>query len=300
MNDPVTSKMALQPIQPPPSRDVIRLGELGDRWRFPSDHIPVAAVVSGVRLGTWNVLNSKWVGFFADNHEGLAASNIVTDNSPIRPGTTWTKRDGRVLETALALISRLDLLLLQECGNEFIRELLQRLPKDKRLLKGRQDSSENDIVAIFDSKKLTFDPKASVLKEDGYSCKPGKPIMNMLFHQSDGDAIRVFHTHVPGDPQNPGIHEFARYVAAAQDTSFMTIAAGDLNFLAEQVKSAFFDAGVRELLSLISLNTSVGSGMVAKGIDHILVLNARDASTLISADELSAEIAQASALLNPD
>jgi hypothetical protein len=40
--------------------------------------------------------------------------------------------------------------------------------------------------------------------------------------------------------------------------------------------------------------------MVAKGIDHILVLNARDASTLISADELSAEIAQASALLNPD
>ena len=40
------------------------MGELHEKWQFPSDHLPVGIEVDGVKIISWNVLNNvymEWV-----------------------------------------------------------------------------------------------------------------------------------------------------------------------------------------------------------------------------------------------
>jgi hypothetical protein len=53
------------------------VGELHEKWRFPSDHLPVGIEVNGVRILSWNVLNNAYIEWVTEkDSQGLNGSLI--------------------------------------------------------------------------------------------------------------------------------------------------------------------------------------------------------------------------------
>lgn len=282
-----------------PAIPPLEIGELGSKWNFPSDHIPVAGEVANIRIGSWNILNSKWIHFFNENREGLAASAILSEDVPLYENGKWTKREEHTLQIVLSLLGKLDLIVLQECSNPFIRALSSNLPDNWSLLRATNGDPENDIIALYNQNKLYLDTDRSEFLGCAYACKAGKGIMNMHFTSHAGTGMRVIHTHVPGDPKMPGLAELAAYLDKNKE-AILTVVAGDLNFTEDRVASAFILAGLPPFHNLVSVNTVVATDKIAKSIDHILVFNEGIAcANSITHSELSKEIEGVSTLINP-
>jgi endonuclease/exonuclease/phosphatase family metal-dependent hydrolase len=282
-----------------PEKGITPLPELGQRWQFPSDHIPVAADVMGTRLCTWNVLNSRWTSFFEQNEEGLAASSIIADNIRVSPNTRLTVRDQKAITLSLELLNKVDLLLLQECGPAFSFELAEKIPAPFQMIRTLMIGSENDIFVVYNSQRLSYHPQESQLLDSPYEAKHLRPIMNLLFQKQDGSKLRVIHSHVPGDPELPCLNEFADHIGNTYNPETTTIVAGDLNFLKSEVQEKLAGVGISGEAYLSNLNTSLGPKRGAKCIDHIIVLNPSGPCQAIEASELAPEIVVASSLINP-
>ena len=134
-----------------------RVKSLGSDWQFPSDHIPVAAKIGDLRLGTFNLLNRKGVDFFKHDNEGLADSQIISDNVSIVREEDWSVREENILKITLGLVRQLDLLLLQECSLEFLAKLSLELPESIRLYTGRSDLPDSQIACLIREDRVALD-----------------------------------------------------------------------------------------------------------------------------------------------
>jgi predicted Fe-Mo cluster-binding NifX family protein len=95
-----------------------RLGEL---WKFPSDHPPIAAVLTlgkhSIKVASWNVLNRNYYKYIEQDTQGLKGSEISTYHEA---GT----RENKIIEKIQEMLQKdFHILCLQECWPELLEQL---------------------------------------------------------------------------------------------------------------------------------------------------------------------------------
>ena len=117
----ITSQIAIAAV-PLSQTSRVYVGELQERWKFPSDHLPIGISIqdttTSFRVISWNVLNSAYMKWIYDNSQGLARSDLTKEDIPIKEGGL-TLREQHVIDLVQSFST--DILCLQECSEIFIK-----------------------------------------------------------------------------------------------------------------------------------------------------------------------------------
>ena len=247
------------------------VGELQERWQFPSDHLPIGMTMDGLDIASWNVLDADYMSWVTEkNSQGLKRSMIVDEHVYIGD-SKLTVRDKHTAALVLEMISHpthpRSILALQECSQPFLEELRSRLPGHFQILSLYGDS------VLIDTKRLEL---IEAKKISGiFADTPTSAFQDISLRRLDnGQQIRLLNVHLPGDPQKPARFEFANYLSNTFDPAATTIAMGDMNFNEIEMSDAMnraFDSG-----SPFSLHSPYCTNISpyvfnSKAIDHFIV-----------------------------
>ena len=297
-----------QALTPPVSNPFgsLSLPEVGARWALPSDHLPIGARIGESTVASWNVLNTAYLHYIRENAQGLADSIIIDDNHKLSPDESLTVREAKVLEIVASILTKVDLVFLQECSPLVVEELTNRRPDGWIIATGHSTSSTNEICALFNGARITLDKAHSDIVEHGFvRCRaltPGleRPIMNLLFTTHSGERLRVIHTHAPGHPEHPAIEELAEYVEPyLTNPQVPTAIVGDLNFPEELIRNVFTRRSLPPFTNLVQMNTHIGTDGLPKQIDHILYVGPPGIAQPLQPDTFGPETASTANLINP-
>jgi endonuclease/exonuclease/phosphatase family metal-dependent hydrolase len=248
------------------------VGELQERWQFPSDHLPIGMSLGNFNIASWNVLDSEYMDWVIEkNSQGLSRSMIADEHIYI-DNSKLTIRDQHVVELILQMLQHPSypkhLLSLQECGEPFLAELERRLPSNFTVL-----SNEGNAVVIDQSHFEIVNAKSVA---GIFSNEPQRTIQDITLRLKNSDEnFRLVNGHLPGDPSKPGRFEFTQYLANTFDPNLATVAMGDMNFneleMADAIKQAFPDSTQPyDLYSPYCTNVSPYA-FNSKAIDHFIV-----------------------------
>lgn len=260
------------------------VGELHEQWQFPSDHLPIGITVDNVHIMSWNVLDSAYIGWVLDNSQGLSHS-MITDLHVYIDDTKLTVRDQVIVSLITDKISdrghSCSVMSLQECGRPFLKELQARLPKHWELI------SHGGQAVLIDQTKVQ---KVSARAIAGvFKAQPKRSFQEVVVRRVDnGDLIRLFNAHLPGDPQGPARYEFTQYLAKTFDPDLATIAMGDMNFNEYEMADALDKAFDSKLSYALYSPYCTNIGPVvfeSKAIDHFMVHTPKAAVIEISKPE---------------
>ena len=255
----------------PESKERVYVGELHEKWQFPSDHLPIGAAVGDTNIISWNVLNNAYMSWVYKNSQGLTDS-MITDQDVVVKDNGLTQRDLTMVKYILEMVEKNNsLICLQECSAEFIAELQETLPENMEIVLSFDTKVKDQEVVIYNKDEFSFIEK--IIDLDGYPSTQGKLLMTVAL-EKNGITYRVFNSHVPGDPNLPGRYEFAQYVKNHQQKGEITIALGDLNFDQYEMDDAFkVAAGDQEstFTRITPYQTNVGLDMYSKAIDHFFI-----------------------------
>ena len=252
----------------------VHVGKLKELWQYPSDHLPVGAEVNKIKIVSWNVLNNaymKWV--IETDDQGLNGSMITDLHKPAGDGLTLRER--KVVQMVTEMTAPNHVIALQECSSVFISRLQKALPDNWKLIRSSDRYLVDQDVVLFNENALSYKPERSEVPFDAYPSHPHKPIQNLYFETLGGSPLRIFNTHIPGDPALPCRQEFANYVRTAVSDYEPTVVVGDNNFERGQMEEAYTKAGFSDFEILTPWRTNVDPvKKESKGIDHIFVMNA--------------------------
>jgi len=270
------------------------VGKLGEKWRFPSDHLPVGIEVNGVRIISWNVLNNSYMEWVTEkDSQGLNGSLISELNQPIG-STGLTMRDVLVADMVKTMMSRGDVIALQECGAPFLECLQQRLLPGWKMVKSFDATVEDEDVILYNESRLKY--TSSETNMSVYPSSPGRHVLNALFsHQ--GQNFRILNAHIPGDPNKPGREEFGRYVFGQHREGAITVGLGDNNFERHEMIDAYRKAGFSEFSLHSPWQTNIDPyTKESKGIDHFFIAGDHSSRDL-QADEVLQNLGETIGLL---
>jgi endonuclease/exonuclease/phosphatase family metal-dependent hydrolase len=255
------------------------VGELQERWQFPSDHLAIGMTFDDLHIASWNILDAEAMDWVTkENSQGISRSMIAEEHIYIGD-SELTIRDQHVAQIVRQMLIHpthpRSILGLQECSDAFLEELLTHLPANFELIadKGNAMIIDRNVFEIVDVKAV-----AGV-----YSASPNRTFQDITLRRLDnGELLRFLNTHIPGDPQGPGRYEFARYLADTFNPLLPTIALGDMNFNEVEMSDALRQAFVRgrQPFSVYSpYCTNISPYIfISKAIDHFLVYNPEKSS----------------------
>ncbi len=207
------------------------VGELGEGWRFPSDHLPIGMSINGLNFTNWNILNTAYLGYILSNTQGLKDSLIMETNR-IGQDPRLTQREEIILDQVLTLLqhptSPRSLLSLQETGEAFWEVLKERLPPNFKTTTTFPNDLAHGDVFIYNSDLFEY----MSLQSETYTCNPTNTMMSLtLKERSSGQQYRFIQSHVPGGPvhSDPARAEFADFVMKQFDSSMVLVVMGDMN-----------------------------------------------------------------------
>lgn len=263
------------------------VGELQEKWQFPSDHLPIAMTFDNLNFASWNVLDAEYMSWVTEkNSQGLSRSMIADEHIYIRD-SKLTIRDKHVADLVLQMISHSthprSMLSLQECSKSFIEELRSRLPAHFEII-----SSHGEAILLD---RRHFDLLEAKEVSGVFTNEPHRTLQEISIRRLDnGQHLRLINIHLPGDPTKPGRFEFAQYLASTFDPALATIAMGDMNFneleMSDAMKQAFQNTSPFSLYSPYCTNISPYE-FNSKAIDHFLVYSPdKSPVTLNTPDQL--------------
>ncbi|MBX9924573.1 MAG: hypothetical protein K2Y01_10725 [Rhabdochlamydiaceae bacterium] len=268
----------------------IEVGELQEKWQFPSDHLPIGMTHDGDHFFSWNVLDAKYMSWITTkNTMGLSRSMIAQEHdisyNPKRP--SLTPRDMHVASLVLDAIHHpthpRSILALQECGRPFLEHLKSVLPPHFEFCSYGGNSiliDTNHFERIASSNSVIFNQ---------FLDSPDVAFQNIYVRRlSDDKILRLINIHMPGNPSLPSRFEFAKYLQESFTPEDSIIVMGDMNFneieMSEALEWAFKgEIEMSEALekefkgdSPFSLYapycTNISPGILkSKAIDHFLV-----------------------------
>lgn len=253
----------------------IYVGELHEKWRFPSDHLPVGVEVNGVRIISWNVLNNDAIDWVIEkDSQGLNGSLISDLNVKIQPDGL-TKRDVVIVEMIQNMMAQGHVIALQECGKPFLKHLETKLSSDWQLVKSSNTPVKDQNVVLYNMKGLDYSLSFSETPSPAYSQVPPRPLQHLCFTDSSGKDLHLINAHLPGKLVSSTPQEFAKFVTNIHQTSkegAMTIALGDHNFERDEMVAAYQKAGLDEFSFHSPWKTNVDpTTKDSKGIDHVFI-----------------------------
>lgn len=278
----------------------VYVGELQEKWQFPSDHVPIGMTFENLNFVSWNVLDAKFMNWVTEkNSQGLSRSMIVDEHVYIGD-SNLTVRDKHVIDLILQTISHpthpRSLLSLQECGEPFIEELSSRVPAHFEMISNR-DRGEAVLID-----RRCFEIVAAKEVSDIFADAPYRTFQDITLRRLDnGQLLRLVNAHLPGDPTKPARFEFAQYLAKTFDPALTTLAMGDMNFneleMADAMARAFRNNSPFSLYSPYCTNVSPDV-FNSKAIDHFLVYSPSESSVELNApDQIMPGLASVAALL---
>lgn len=246
------------------------VGELQEKWNFPSDHLPIGLTLDNLHYVSWNVLNTKHIHWVIEkNSQGLSHSMIADENVFIE-NSNLTLRDKHIVELILRMIAHpthpKSILALQECGESFLEELRHKLPSYFEIV------ANGELAFLFDNRMFDIHSQEEIFKVFEY--EPQRSIQDIILRRlSNGQLFRFINVHLPGDPTKPAPLELALYLASSFNLSLTTIAMGDMNFTAVEMgtalDNAFNDLPPFSLYSPYCTNISP-EVFTSKAIDHFI------------------------------
>lgn len=274
------------------------VGELQEKWQFPSDHLPIGMTFDNLNFVSWNVLDAEYMSWVTEkNSQGLSRSMIADEHVYIGD-SKLTIRDKHVVDLILQTIAHPThpraLLSLQECSNSFIEELRSRLPAHFEII-----SNQGDAV-LLDRRRFEIVEAKEVAGV--FADAPYRTLQDITLRRLDnGQLLRLVNVHLPGDPTKPGRFEFAQYLEKTFDSKLTTLAMGDMNFdeleMADAMAQAFRNNSPFSLHSPYCTNISPNV-FKSKAIDHFLVYSPNQSSVLLNTpDQIMPELAPVAALL---
>ena len=274
------------------------VGELQEKWQFPSDHLPIGMTFDHLNFVSWNVLDAEYMSWVTEkNSQGLSRSMIADEHVYIG-NSKLTVRDKHVVDLILQTISHpthpRSILSLQECGKPFIEELRSRLPAHFEMI-----SNHGDAV-LLDRRRLEVVEAKEV--SGIFTDAPYRTLQDITLRRLDnGEPLRLVNVHLPGDPTKPGRFEFAQYLANTFDSSLTTLAMGDMNFdelgMADAMTQAFQNNSPFSLYSPYCTDISPYV-FKSKAIDHFLVYSPNQSPVVLSTpDQIMPGLAPMVALL---
>ena len=134
-------QLALTPMLQPMGTYV---GELQEKWQFPSDHLPIGMTYDNLHFASWNVLDAQYMHWIMQkDSQGLDRSMIIDEHIYIGD-SELTLRDKHVVDLILKTISHpthpRSLLSLQECSKAFLKELNSQLPAHFEMVSNHGDA----------------------------------------------------------------------------------------------------------------------------------------------------------------
>lgn len=276
------------------------VGELQERWKFPSDHLPIGLTLDNLHFASWNVLNTKHIHWVIEkNSQGLSHS-MIADEHVFIENSSLTLRDKHVVELILQMIAHPThpkcILALQESGESFLEELRNKLPSYFEIV------ANGELAFLFDNRLFEIHSQEEIFKV--FEHEPQKSIQDIILRRfSNGQLFRFINVHLPGDPTKPAPLELALYLASSFNSSLTTIAMGDMNFTAIEMgtalDNAFIDLSPFSLYSPYCTNISP-EVFTSKAIDHFLFYSNENLfPSLNEPNEILIPLAPTVDLLNP-
>lgn len=276
------------------------VGELQEKWQFPSDHLPIGMTFENLNFVSWNVLDAKYMNWVTEkNSQGLSRS-MIADEHIYLENSMLTIRDKHVanliLETILHPTHPKAILSLQECSEPFIEELRSQLPSHFEILLSHGEAFliNRQLFEVVSHKTVS-----GIFSNESY-----RTVQDVTIRRLDnGQLLRLVNAHLPGDPTKPGRFEFAGYLAETFDPNLTTLAMGDMNFdeleMADAMQQAFHNSSPFSLCSPYCTNISPVL-FNSKAIDHFFIYSPNTSSVVASRpDEIMAGLSDTVALLQP-
>lgn len=278
------------------------VGQLQERWQFPSDHLPIGLTVDDLHIASWNVLDSAYMSWVTEKDSQGLKRSMIADEHVYIGDSKLTLRDQHVATLILQMIAHpshpKSLLSLQECSEPFLVELKSRLP------------SHFEIIA-HDGNAIVVDRnRFEILNANAiagvYSADPKRTFQDIVVRRLESqEKYRLLNVHIPGDPNGPARYDFTSYLSSTHDPSLTTIAMGDMNFNELEMSDAITKAFEQTPFTLYSpycTNISVSTEpnpFTSKAIDHFIVSKSANVK-LHQAEEVLIGLDSTARLLNPN
>lgn len=205
------------------------VGELGAKWSFPSDHLPISIWIDGIGITSWNILDPGCMRWILDNTQGLKESSLVTDHRPVKEGAALTIREAHVLDQLDTMIhcpNPQSVLALQEVGAATYAALKERLPSYMHIIRSNKGPLVHEDILIYDSRRLRHDGHVA----HNYSGKGNTWLLVKLKDKESKQRYHVIVSHVPGGPDAEGyLRELAEASLSRFDVKAHTLIVGDQN-----------------------------------------------------------------------
>lgn len=253
------------------------VGELQEKWQFPSDHLPIGMTFENLHIASWNVLDAKYMDWVMEkDSQGLKRSMIGEEHVYIK-GSKLTVRDRHVVDLILEAISHPThpraILALQECGGPFLEELRSRLTGNFELISHHGDAVlfDKSQFAVIDAKEVS----------GIFSDTPQRTFQDIRIRRLEsGELLRLVNVHLPGDPEKPARFEFASYLKQTFDPGITTLAMGDMNFNELEIGEALGQSPF-SLYSPYPTDISPFE-FKSKAIDHFIVYSPNRSPVLLN------------------
>ena len=249
----------------------VYVGELQERWMFPSDHLPIGITLNNsCRIVTWNVLNSAYMSWISNNSQGFARSILTQEDVAIKENG-FTLREHHVIDCLLEMVRSTEfpehLICLQECSEVFIQELRSRLPDPMNIIRSSDSPVKNQNIVLYDARMFGFVEKT--LHANVFASEPGRPLMEVVL-EKDGIPFRIFNAHLRCDRTQPQRFELTAFIHGRKKEGEVVIALGDINFSQAQMAEAFA-AQSNSFHAFSPYKTTVSPERNSKAIDHIFI-----------------------------
>lgn len=275
------------------------VGELQEKWQFPSDHLPIAMSFDRLNIASWNVLDAAYMDWVIEkNHQGLSRS-LISDEHVYIGDSKLTFRDLHTIDLVKEMIeSPRDVIALQECSRAFIKQLRSELPENFKII-----AHYGEALVINMNQFEVMEAKAV---RGIFKASPQRTLQVIsLLRKETQETLHFVNAHLPGDPNLPGRFEFAEYLAEFQKANpdDVVIGLGDMNFNELEMKEAFSSAYGKgspwQMISPYCTNIAPDN-FYSKAIDHFFIYDAkgRQGEGCIQPEKIMTELAPVHALLN--
>lgn len=304
----LTSALTLPHISLQTEPDRIYVGELQEKWKLPSDHLPIGIFLDDTKdqtlLISWNVLNSAYIKLIYENSQGLSRSALTRDDFAIKENGL-TLREQLVIQSLLKMIQLPNgssrLICLQECSELFIQELRSQLPSYINVIRSSETAVKNQNILLYDATVFALVEKT--LQQQVFSRDPQRPLMEIVL-EKQSVRYRIFNAHLRCDSPNPQSFDLANFIHDRKQNEEITILLGDLNMDQKFMIQALEEVAAQHnekngFLPFSPYKTSVSPELQSKAIDHIFLDPGIQTFTIREADanELLEEMEQIVRLL---
>lgn len=274
------------------------VGELGQAWQFPSDHLPIGVTLGSFHITSWNNLNKDYLHHIEANTQGLKHSSILQDNIPYDSDSPLTIRELKIANIIMEMIHHpthpRSLIALQETNADLQEYLSEQIPSGWEIATPLDQPVSQDLF-LYDTAVFNFVAVDSVLYE---KTAPKSIFTLTLEEKGTGKIFRFLQSHVPGGPVKSieGCEKFSQEAFRQFDPHLTIVLMGDMNQSPHVIQDALSTASNAYGLSSCLYNylpieypSHISTRLQASWIDHFFIYSA-DQELNIQGSDLPEEV----------